>query len=76
MNNSRRKELNKAAEMIRSAKIIVENAMNDEQICFDNLTEGLQQTIRGSQMEEAIDNMSTAIDECDNVIELLEETAV
>jgi len=74
MNKENRKELEKAISLIEDAKQIIESIKDDEQDKFDNLPEGLQQSERGekfeenvsvlddalSQLEEAIDNISTA----------------
>lgn len=56
----------------------VERIYDEEQDCFDNLSEGLQCTMRGMKMEDAIDNLEEAIDclEDDDVecaIEYLED---
>ena len=74
MNKENRKELEKAISLIEDAKQIIESIKDDEQDKFDNLPEGLQQSERGekfeenvsvlddalSQLEEVIDNISTA----------------
>ena len=44
----------------------------EEENAFDNLTEGLQQTMRGEQMEENVSEMEEAIDKIDEVIECLD----
>lgn len=75
MNKENRKELEKAIALIEDAKEIVEYIKDEEQDKFDNLSEGLQQSEKGqmfeenvsalddasSQLEEAIDNISTSL---------------
>ena len=73
MNNERRKVLRSIKSGLEELSQRLDGVMNEEQISFDNLTEGLQATERGMAMEEAIDNISSAIDCIDEAIEHIEE---
>jgi len=67
MNKTRRAELEKGRQQLKIALDIIESVKNDEEESFDNLSEGLQQTMRGEIMEE---NISTLED----IIETISET--
>ena len=70
MNNNRRQELSKAKNMIESAQLIIQNVKFDEEMAFDSLSEGLQQTMRGETMEENVE----VLDEInDNINEILDK---
>jgi hypothetical protein len=71
MNKIRRQELQKIIKELTELKNKIESVMDDEQLSFDNLTEGLQATMRGSAMEDAIDNLSSAIDSMDEAIDYI-----
>lgn len=76
MNNERRKTLRSIKTGLEELSQKLDDVMNDEQMAFDNLTEGLQATARGTAMEEAIDNISSAIDCIDEAIEYIEEAEI
>lgn len=74
MNKVRRKQLTEARRYIDKALDIIQDVLNEEQMAFDNLSEGLQCTMRGetmennvSELEEAVDHMNEAIENLDNV---------
>jgi len=73
MNNIRRKELSKAKNMIDQAQMIIQNVKFDEEMAFDNLSEGLQQTMRGESMENNIDVLDDISDAIDNILEQFDE---
>jgi len=73
MNKDRRKELERALELLGQAKEIVECCQSDEQECFENLNEGLQATEKGQQFEINADNLQCAVDEFDTVIEYINQ---
>ena len=58
----RRKQIQKALNLLAEAKDILEEVMNEEQEAFDNLPEGLQCSERGEQMEDNIYNLEEFID--------------
>ena len=73
MNKIRRQELQKIIEELIKLKNRIENITDDEQLAFDNLTEGLQATMRGSAMEEAINNLDSALDSIDEAIDYISD---
>ena len=73
MNNLRRKELRRIIESFKDEKQKLDIVINNEQDSFDNLTDSLQQTMRGQQMEEYIDKMNEAIVCIEDAIELIEK---
>lgn len=52
MNKARRKELNKALELLAQAREIIEAMQEEEQESFDNMPEGLQVSELGEKIEE------------------------
>lgn len=62
MNKQRRAKLSDANMLLSKAVTIVEFARDEEQDSFDNLPENLQDGDRGEAMEEAIEELQTAID--------------
>ena len=62
MNQERRTQLFRAKGLINEAIVLLKGIRSKEEFAFDNLSEGLQQTMRGQQMEENIDNFDEAID--------------
>ena len=73
MNKDKRKRLDVAIDLLNQARGIVEEVSNEEQEGFDNLTDGLQASERGQQMEDAISNLNDAIDDIDQAISYIEE---
>ena len=52
MNKSRRKELDKAIDLLYDALMIVENVRSEEQDSFDNLPNSLQTSETGETLED------------------------
>lgn len=80
MNNARRKELGKLNEKISNIlseledlKSDIQIVLDEEQECFDNLPEQLQEADRGQNMQTAIENLESALESADSVTESLEE---
>lgn len=73
MNAFRRKELQRAIELIEQASEIIDNVMNDEQEALDNMPESLQYSERGEAMQEAIDNLSYLDSDFESLIESIQE---
>lgn len=69
MNKQRRARLSEAHSLLGRAVSIVERAKDEEQDSFDNLPENLQSSERGELMEEAIDELQTAIDSISDAME-------
>lgn len=69
MNNKRRQLIKNAIELIEKGKNILQQVLDDEEMAFDNLSEGLQQTMRGEEMQENIDILNDVIEGIDNALE-------
>ena len=73
MNKPRRKDLDKALELIGEARSLIENARDEEQEYFDNIPENLQMSDRGQEAEQAADNLSQAADAFDDMESYISE---
>ena len=73
MNNERRKLIAEAIDYVEQAKNLLDAAKEEEQECFDNLPEGLQQSERGQQMEENVSTLESAVDALDEAVSGLDE---
>lgn len=73
MNANRRKRIGAIWDKIEDLKAELESIMEEEQECFDNLPESLQDSERGDKMQEAIDALENAANSIDDVIEYLQE---
>lgn len=72
MNKQRRKELNRALEMIAEARAIVEAMQEEEQESFDNMPEGLQTSELGEKISENADllmEIATYLEEQENALD-------
>lgn len=76
MNRIRRKELERAAELLEQAREIIEAVKDEEQEAFDNMPESIQQSERGETMEgyiytldELCDTLSDAQDSVAEIVE-------
>lgn len=74
MNQIRRKRLAEARNLLNRASEIISDITFEEDDAFNNLSEGLQQTMRGetmenniSELEDCADKIGEAIDCLDNV---------
>ena len=73
MNAQGRKEIAKYISTLEDIKDKLESMMDDEQDKFDNMPEGLQESERGEAMQEAIEQLETACENLDEVINCLQE---
>lgn len=62
MNKERRAEIARAIEDLRSVKADVESILMDEQSCLDSLPENLENSEMYSKMENACDELDSAMD--------------
>lgn len=62
-------EIQQSIEALRNDLMAV---CDEEEMTFDNLSEGLQSTARAQSMQEAIDNMNYADDELNDAIDILD----
>ena len=68
MNKEKRRRLNDADILIKEAVRVISDVKDDEENSFYNLPEGLQNAQRGMDMQDAIDQM-------DEIIEVLEDVS-
>lgn len=72
MNKLRRKQIQKAVEKINDGLSELRGVMDEEQDAFDNLSEGLQQTMRGEAMESNVDMLDEVIEQIEEALESLD----
>ena len=75
MNNKRRELLKDAVSLLERASGMVSKALDEEQDCYDNMPENLQDSERCQKMEDAIDKLEEAIEEIDVAKECIEEAS-
>lgn len=74
MNKQRRAEIRNIIDSLNEIKTQLDSVAYDEQFAFDNLTEGLQCSMRGEKIEECVETLSEAVDGLDDIISNLEDT--
>jgi hypothetical protein len=72
MNNARRNIIAKALGLMQEAVALLEPVRDEEKEAFENLTEGLQQTERGQQSEQAADALDNAVSNLEEAIAYVE----
>jgi ABC-type transporter Mla subunit MlaD len=72
MNKKDRKELEKALSLLNQALHIVESARDNEEDKLENLTEGLQQSQMGEDIQSAIDNLELVVESISSATEELD----
>jgi hypothetical protein len=73
MNDKRRKDIAKAADLIAQAITLLEIARDEEQDFYDNMPEAFQNGERGEKAQEAIGALETAVDEAGSIADNLNE---
>ena len=73
MNKQRRKQIEKAFELIGEAEDILESAKSEAQDAYDNLPENFQNGERGEEMQGYIDAMEEAYDGLDTACSAIEQ---
>lgn len=73
MNAQGRKEIAKHIASLENIKSILESMRDDEEMKYDNMPEGLQESERGDQMQEAIDALENAVASLEDTIDSLQE---
>ena len=73
MNKQRRKEIEKAQDIILEAKDMLESAMEEEQDAYDNLPESIQDGERGEEMQSYIDILQEVVDNLYDVYDQIGE---
>lgn len=75
MNKERRKTIHELVDKVNKLKAEVEKVYNAEEEAYDNMGDGLQNTMRGWKSEDAVDSLSEAVELFDEIIENLESAA-
>ena len=73
MNKERRRKLNNIVAKLEDIRSELEDVKCDEEMAYDNMPENLQYSLRGEEMEEAIDTMDESLGEIDEALEHLNE---
>lgn len=73
MNNQRRKELLQIENELEGLQGRLEDCLLDEEFSLDSIPENLRSSQRAETSEEAIDNMTSANDGLNDVIDNLRE---
>lgn len=73
MNAKRRKELEKLVERIQAIAADLEVLRDEEQECYDNLPEGLQESERGERMSDNVYNIESVMDDLISAADDLED---
>lgn len=76
MNKARRKALEDLASQLGDILAELEALRDEEQEYFDNMPESLQGGDKGSDAEQAIDSMNSAVDSLEAAIAHVDEAAV
>lgn len=73
MNNTRRKSIQNIFDRLEELMQDIEALQEEEQECYDNLPESLQDSERGQAMQEAADNLEYAAISVQEALDCLEE---
>lgn len=73
MNNKRRSRIDKAINHLEPLLDAVRDILSEEQDAYDNLPENLQDSEKGSVMEDCIQSLEDALDSIEETISCLEE---
>lgn len=73
MNKARRKEIERAIELLEDVEEILISVGDDEQYAYDNLPQGIQGSYRGEVIGENVDALDFAVNEIENIINELYE---
>lgn len=71
MNEARRKEINRAKELLDQAREIIETAQSDEQEYYDAMPESFQNGEKGERATASADALQEAIDGFDTIVDAL-----
>lgn len=75
MNKKRREQLQSAISLLGRASTIVNNALDQEQDCLDNMPENLQMSERCEAMENAIAHLEDAASYIEDAKSRIEEAS-
>ena len=71
MNNIRRLQIKRIIQLIEQAQSILDEVFDDEQAAFDNMPDNFQQSSKGEQIEDNLDNIQNAMDLIGDVRDIL-----
>lgn len=74
MNAERRKIINAQLEKLQDIQDSIESLQSEEQECFDNMPESLQNSEKGQSASAAADLLQNAADSISEVMNYLEES--
>lgn len=72
MNKNRRKRISEVVYVLNQAKDVLTTVMDEEDDAFNNLSDGLQCTMRGEQMEENVSELEEAINHIEEALDNLD----
>lgn len=72
MNKDRRIRIKEATRLLDKVNDLITDVLNEEDMAFNNLSEGLQQTMRGEQMEENIDALEEIKEKLEEIIDAID----
>ena len=72
MNAQRRKRIIQAVSMISNARELLEEILEEENDAYDNMPESLQDSDRGSRMQDYISSIEDAISQLEEAEEVAE----
>lgn len=75
MNKARREQIQKPIDRIIAIKEDIQAIQSEEEDAFDNIPESLQDSLRGSQSQDAIDSLGEAIESTEEAIDSLNEAS-
>lgn len=73
MNKSRRSLIDEIIQKIEDLTQDIDLVREEEETAYDNLPESIQESERGEQMYEAIDNLESAISSLEEATEYLND---
>ena len=72
MNAKDRKSVSEWSDKLDKIKSEIEAMKEEQEIRFDNMPEGLQDSERADEMLEAVDNLDSAVSSIEEAVEYLE----
>lgn len=73
MNKLKRKEIQSIIERLEDIKSDIEAIQEEEQDCYDNLPEGIQDSERGEAISENADDLESASSDLEDIISNLQD---
>ena len=73
MNKARREKIQRIINNLAEIKERISSVREEEEMAFDNMPEGLQDSLRGMKSQDAINSLENAEESVDEALEGLEE---